>query len=161
MNDEYSITLVLIVLISILGLLEEIYKFFQFLYINFSFPLLVDVVIIFNKELRNLINRIFKIIWRNNSIELNFVKLRKNSTLDQYSDVRLKELPPMGDGGGSLPAEDAETPAFLVLYNDSMFEHYLKKSGSIATIQKMYKAYEKALMNHYELYFAGINSVIL
>lgn len=156
------IILVLLVLISILGPLEEIYDFFQFLYINFSFPLLVlVVVIVFKKELRNLIDRVSKITYGNNSIELNFVELRKslNSTVDQYSNVKLKELPPMGGGGGGIPAEDAETPAFLVLYNDSMLEHYLKESGSIATIQKMYKAYEKALMNHYDLDFADINSV--
>lgn len=155
------ITLVLVMLISIIGPLEGIYDFFQFLYTNFSFPLLIlVVVIVFRKELKNLINRVSKITYGDNSIELDFVELKKSLdiTVNQYSDVKLKELPPMG-GGGGVPADDVEIPAFLVLYNDSMLENYLKKSGSVATIQKLYKAYEKALMNHYNLQFADINSV--
>lgn len=156
------ITLLLLVFISIIGPLEDIYDFFQFLYTNFSFPLLIlVVVIVFKKELKNLLNRISKITYGDHSVELGLVEIKKNlnSTVNQYSNVKIKELPPMGGGGGGIPSEDTEIPAFTVLYNDSMLENYLKKSGSVATIQKLYKAYEKSLMNHYNLNFADINSI--
>lgn len=156
------IALVLIALTSVIESLESIYEFFQFLYTNFSIPLLILVVIIvFKKELKNLINRISKITYGDHSIELGLAEMRKSldSTVKQYSHVKLKELPPIGGGGGGTTSGEDEVPAFIVLYNDSMLENYLKKSGSVATIQKLYKAYEKTLMNHYNLIFADINSV--
>lgn len=151
--------LILLILTSLIEPLAAIFVNFGFLYSKFSFPLLLLVIVlIFKDEFRNLINRISKITYGDKSLELNSLTQKLEDTSGKYSSVELKEPPAVGGGGGGIGNnQNRKISGIQMLYNKNMLETYINNEGPVATVQKLYKAYEESLRLHYKLNFTDIN----
>lgn len=147
-----------IILTSLVEPLENVFINFGFLYSKFNIPLLILVIVlIFKNELRNLINRASKITYGDKSLELNSLTQKLGNTSAKYSNTELKEPPAVGGGGGSDNNKNQKTSVFQILYNQNMLENHLNSGGKVATVQKLYKTYEKSLRLHYKLNFTDVN----
>ncbi|MBF0753479.1 MULTISPECIES: hypothetical protein [Jeotgalicoccus] len=160
--------LIIFILIIVLGnsfeTLEPVSNTFEFLYVNFNFPLLILIIIfIFKQELKDLINRISKITHGETSIHLDLEYLKEGleNKADFYKDVEIKQAPRIGGGGRfNIPNEDLiRMTKIQILYTQNMLNNYLENEGSVATIQKLYMAYEEVLKLHYNLTYTDINTM--
>lgn len=160
--------LIILILIIVLGnflkLLEPVSNTFEFLYVHFNFPLLILVIIfIFKKELKDLLNRISKITYGETSIHLDLENLQKvlENRTELYNDDEIKQPPRVGSGGGvNIPNEDLiRMKKIQILYNQNMLNNYLENEGSVAAIQKLYIAYEEVLKLHYNFTLIDINTM--
>ncbi|WP_210136796.1 hypothetical protein [Staphylococcus sp. GDH8C109P] len=141
------------ILIFLIWLIKEQINLFVLLYEKFSFPLLfLVIIIVFRKEISNLLKRVRQINVENNSGQISFLLSEmndlktdmENSTVSQIrqygEDVREK-----GSLGGPPEEKYEQNPEFNESFNLIHLSEELHKelalNGPFDAIEKLYKAY--------------------
>lgn len=136
----------------IIFILYELLKYLAYLYKNFSFPLLLLIVIlVFRKEISSLLNRMRQINIENNAGKLSFSLAEINrlkSEMESSENNQLRQL------GGKDPRDHVHLGSGTTEKNDKFEEYFalinlpektfkeMAKNGLIKTIEHLFNAYD-------------------
>lgn len=137
----------------IINILYELLKYSAYLYKNFSFPLLILIVIlVFRKDISSLLNRIRQINIENNAGKLSFSLAEINrlkSEMELYENFQIRQLDgedPRDNvhlgGGPDTTGKNGEFEEYFALINlpEKTFKE-MANNGLIKTIENLYNAY--------------------
>lgn len=134
-------------------ILAQLLKYSAYLYINFSFPLfLLIVILVFRKEISDLLNRIRHINFENNvgKVSISLAEIhRLKAEMESYENFQIRQLDGedprdnvhLGAGPGPTGKND-ELEEYFTLINlpEKTFKE-MAKNGLIKTIENLYNAY--------------------
>lgn len=137
-----------------LFILYELLKYSEFLYKNFSFPLfLLIVILVFRKEISNLLNRIRQINIENNAgkVSISLAEInRLKSKMEASENYQIRQLGGedprnhvhLGAGPSTTEDNDKFNEYFALINLHEKVSKEMAKNGLFKTIEQLYNAYE-------------------
>ncbi|MFQ3844762.1 hypothetical protein AABD41_09485 [Staphylococcus pseudoxylosus] len=137
----------------IIFILEQLLKYSAYLYKNFSFPLfLLIVILVFRKEISDLLNRIRHINFENNAgkVSISLAEInRLKAEMESYENFQIRQLDGedprdnihLGAGPGTTGKNDEFEEYFALINLPEKTFKEMANNGLIKTIENLYNAY--------------------